>query len=135
MTRVWERLYVGGRLDAERLSHSNPSGITTVVSLCGAPVIRPNSAINYLRIPVAEAGSLEVGPFDAIMDAIAENIRWGTVLLHCGSGLSRAPVLAAAWMHVAGYKNIDRALQEIAGLRPIIAPGKILMASVRRHLK
>ena len=65
---------------------------------------------------------LESGRFDASINSVSENIRWGTVLLHCGSGLSRAPIVTAAWIHVVGYKNIDGALEEIAGLRPIIAP-------------
>jgi hypothetical protein len=43
--------------------------------------------------------------------------------------------MTAAWMHVVGYKNIDGALEEIAGLRPIIAPSGILLSSVRGHLR
>jgi hypothetical protein len=43
--------------------------------------------------------------------------------------------MTAAWMHVAGYKNVDAALEEIAQLRPIIAPSKILLTSVRGHLR
>jgi protein-tyrosine phosphatase len=135
VTRIWERLYLGGRNDAERLYQSNPFNITTVVSLCEEEVIRHNLDINYIHIPIADASRLGVGQFDAIIDAIAENVRWGTVLLHCGSGVSRAPIMTAAWMHVAGYKNVDGALEEIAELRPIIAPSKILLSSVRRHLK
>lgn len=114
MTRIWERLYIGGRFDAERLFRSNPHGITSVISLCEDQVLRKNSGVSYMHIPIADEGPIAIGPFDAIIDAIAENIRWGTVLLHCGSGVSRAPVLAAAWMHIAGYKNIDACLREIA---------------------
>ena len=135
MTQVWERLYVGGRNDAEHLFKSNHFGITTVLSLCEDKVLRRKSGINYLHIPVVDAKRLEVGQLDAIIDAIGENIRWGTLLLHCGSGVSRAPILAAAWMDVVGYKNIDAALDEIARLRPIIAPSGILLSSVREHLK
>jgi atypical dual specificity phosphatase len=69
------------------------------------------------------------------MDAIAENIRWGTVLVHCGAGVSRTPILAAAWMYVVGYKNIDAALIEIRKLRPIVSPSPILLRSVKEHLK
>ncbi len=69
------------------------------------------------------------------MEALAEDIRWGTVLLHCGSGMSRAPIMAAAWMELVGYKNVDAAPEEIAGLRPIVAPSKTLLSSVRRHLR
>jgi protein-tyrosine phosphatase len=135
VTRIWERLYLGGREDAERLFHSNRFDITTVVSLCEEEVIRHNPAVNYVHIPIADNSRLGVGQFDAIIDAIAENIRWGTVLLHCGSGMSRAPIMTAAWMHVAGYKNVDDALEEITQLRPIIAPSNILLASVRGHLR
>ena len=135
ITRVWERLYVGGHNDAEGLAKSNPLGITTVVSLCEQEVIRRSSGVNYRHFPVEDATPLEAASFDAIMDAISDSVRQGSVLLHCGSGMSRAPILVAAWMNVAGYKNIDEALEEIAEARPIITPSKILLASVRRHLK
>jgi protein-tyrosine phosphatase len=78
---------------------------------------------------------MRVGQFDAVIEALTENIRWGTVLIHCGSGVSRAPIMAAAWMELVGYKNVDAALDEIAGLRPIIAPSKTLLSSVKRHLR
>jgi len=135
MTRIWERLYLGGFGDAERLARLNPSGITTVVSLCEDQVLRRDPQVNYLHIPIADAKRIVVGQFDAIVDAIGENIRWGTVLLHCGSGISRAPIMTAAWMHVVGYKDIDQALEEIAGMRPIIAPSEILLSSVRGYLR
>ncbi len=134
-TRIWERLFLGGRLDAERLFRSNPFEINTVFSLCEEPVIRQNPGINYLHFPVRDREPLERGLFDAVLDAIAENIRWGRILVYCGSGASRGPVLAAAWMHAAGYKNIDDSLHEIAVLRPIIAPSEPLLASAREHLK
>jgi hypothetical protein len=38
-------------------------------------------------------------------------------------------------MHVVGYKNIDAALEEIAGLRPTIAPSNTLLASAKEHLR
>jgi protein-tyrosine phosphatase len=68
------------------------------------------------------------------MDAIRKNIRWGTVLLHCGVGLSRAPTMTAAWMHCVGYRNIDAAIEEIRAVRSIINPSKVLLQSIRRHL-
>lgn len=135
MTRVWERLYVGDRNDAECLGQSNPAGITSIISLCEEKVPRRNYAINYVHLPIADKKPMRVGQFDAIINELTENIRWGTVLIHCGSGMSRAPIMAAAWMDVVGYKNVDAALEEIAGLRPIIAPSKTLLSSVRRHLR
>jgi protein-tyrosine phosphatase len=134
MTQVWERLYVGGRDDAEHLFFANPHRLTTVVSLCEVRVVRRGQGINYVHIPIEDESPITVGQFDTITDAIAENIRWGTVLVHCGGGISRAPIMTAAYMHAVGYKNIDAALVEIRKLRPIIDPSPILLESAKEHL-
>jgi protein-tyrosine phosphatase len=135
MTQVWERLYIGSRDDAEHLIRENPHAITTVLSLCEDKVLRRNPSINYVHIPIADATPVSVGQFDAIIDAIGENIRRGTVLVHCGAGVSRSPILTAAYMDIVGYKKIDAALVEIRKLRPIVNPSPILLASVKEHLK
>ena len=38
MTKIWERLFIGGLADAEELATGNPFIITTVISLCELPV-------------------------------------------------------------------------------------------------
>jgi protein-tyrosine phosphatase len=73
--------------------------------------------------------------FEAIMNAITQSIRRGTVLLHCAEGVSRAPSLTAAYLHRVGYKQIDAALAEIKRLRPIANPSKTLFESVKEHLR
>jgi protein-tyrosine phosphatase len=135
MTRVWERLFIGGLEDAVDLAKSNPHGITTVISLCEDEVISKRRGVNYVHLPIDDAQPVSVGEFDRIMDAIAENIRWGIVLLHCGQGVIRAPSLTAAYMHVVGYCNLDSALAEIKRLRPISRPSRVLVDSIGRHLK
>ena len=134
MTRVWERLLVGGINDAERRAPAIPDGITSVITLCSDAVKNRASSINYIQLPIADARPISVAKFDSILDAIAKNVRWGTVLLHCFAGLSRAPILAAAWMHVVGYKNIEAALLEISELCPIINPSPVLLKSVKELL-
>jgi protein-tyrosine phosphatase len=135
MTQVWKRLYIGSRDDAEHLFRENPRGITTVLSLCEDKVLRRNPSINYVHIPIADATPVSIGQFDTIIDAIGENIRRGTVLVHCGAGVSRSPILTAGYMDVVGYKGIDAALVEIRKLRPIVNPSPILLASVKEHLR
>jgi protein-tyrosine phosphatase len=134
MTRIWERLWVGGLTDAERLAKGNPNGIDTVISLCAECVSTKRHGVNYVRIPIVDAEPIPRIQFDAVMDALYENLKWGTVLLHCGVGLSRAPSLAAGWMAVIGYKTLDDAIAEIESLREIIQPSKTLFESIRRHL-
>lgn len=133
MTRVWDRLFVGSIRDAQQLAVSNPNGVTTVISLCEERVRTKNPSINYLRFPIDDSRLISKERFDAIIDAIAENIRWGTVLVHCIGGSSRTPIIAAAWMHVVGYKDIESALVEI-GERRQIEPSPVLLNSIEEQL-
>jgi protein-tyrosine phosphatase len=135
MTQIWERLWVGSLMDAKRIAKGNPNGIDTVISLCEQCVTSKRKGVNYIHIPIEDEEPVPVGQFDKVMDAIAENIRWGTVLLHCGVGISRAPTMTAAWMHVVGYCNIDTAIAKIELLRPEINPSKVLFNSMQEHLQ
>jgi protein-tyrosine phosphatase len=134
MTRVWERLYIGCRKDAETLNSDNPHRITTVISLCEERVLWQSRRINYLHFPVADAEPIPRAQFDSVIDAIGENVRWGTVLINCAAGVSVSPVIVAAWMHVVGCKDIDAALADIKNLRPVIRPPLTLLKSVKEHL-
>ena len=135
MTQVWERLWVGGLTDAERLVKGNPNGIDTVISLCELAVQSKRDDVTYVHLPTGDDLPVPIRQFYSIMDAIRKNIRWGTVLLHCGVGISRAPSMAAAYMDAVGYKHIDAAIEEIRQMRPIIEPSTILLNSVKGHLR
>jgi protein-tyrosine phosphatase len=119
--------------DAEGLAGSNPLGIATVITVCREAVRAKAEGINCLRFPVPGCRPLSVGRFDGIIDALWENVRWGKVLVHGLAGANRAPVLAAAWMHAVGCKDIDAALADIGRLRPV-KPDPILLQSVKRAL-
>ena len=135
VTKIWDRLFLGSLLDAERLGRGNPLGISVVISLSETAPCNTRREITYIHVPIDDAQPIPVDQFEGVISAIAANIRCGKVLIHCGSGVSRAPVMTAAWMHVAGYKNFDAALEEIAALRPFINPSAILVASVRGYLR
>ncbi len=134
VTQIWERLLIGGLNDVETLAKSNPLGVTTVVTLCPEGVRNKAEGINYPHIPLRESRPIPAGKLDEIIDALWENIRWGKVLIHSAAGSGRAPVLAAAWMHCCGYKNIDDALDEIGRLRPI-DPSPALFERVKRGVE
>src|ERR1019366_10043341 len=130
VTKIWERLYLGSLLDAERLGRANPHGITSVISLSESSPCNTRPEITYVHLHTEDAQPIPVDQFTAIMRAISDNIMRGKVLLHCGSGISRAPIMTAAYLHVAGYKNFDAALEEIGALRPVVCPSAILADSV-----
>jgi predicted protein tyrosine phosphatase len=135
VTKIWWRLYLGSMFDAQRLAKANPLGLTHVVSLSQNTPIITNPEITYAHFPVEDEIAIPPARFNAIMDAISNNIRRGRLLVHCGSGISRAPIMAAAYLQRVGYKEFDAALQDIAVLRGFISPSAILLASVREHLR
>jgi protein-tyrosine phosphatase len=135
VTKIWERPYLGSLHDARRLAKANPHGIMTVVSLSEYPPINTLPEITYVHIPVEDEQPIPLAQFTTIFEAISNNIRRGKVLLHCGSGISRAPIMTASYLHCVGYKEFDAALQDIALLRGFVPPSAILLASVREHLR
>src|SRR5713101_58763 len=85
VTKIWERLYLGSLLDAQRLAKSNPHAITSVVSLSEHAPINTLPEISYVHIPVEDEQPIPLAQFTAILEAISNNIRRGRVLVHCGS--------------------------------------------------
>lgn len=135
MTRIWERLYIGNRDDAERLYRSNPHQIRTVITLCEDWVLRRSLRLNWVHVPIRDAAPISGFQLNSFVSAMAKYLPQGKVLLHCQAGVSRSPIMAGTWLHLVGYKNIDAALREIAKLRDIIDPSDILLNSLREHLK
>jgi len=135
MTRIWERLFCGSLDDANQLAEANPHRITTVISLCNATPVNHTKRVNYLHIPIDDTRPVPVGSFDRVMGGMAENIRWGSILVHCESGSVRAPLMVACYMDVVGYKNLDKALAEVSALRPVTSTSVVLIKSVKKHLR
>lgn len=133
MTRVWERLFVAGREEAENLYRENPERMRTVLTVSEDPILRHRPEIEYVYVPIADASPLSLEVFRRLMDTIYAKVSRGRVLLHCAAGVSRSPILAAAYMHRVGYANILAALDQIQRLRPMVNPSPVLLASVQSH--
>jgi protein-tyrosine phosphatase len=103
ITRVWERLYLGSLKDAAQLAAENPFGITAVLSLCSHKVPQKASGVSYTRVPIADSRPISAKEFDSVMAAIAEGVRNGKLLIHCVGGMSRSPIMTAAWLHRFWY--------------------------------
>jgi hypothetical protein len=142
ITKVWERLHIGGLEDGERLNSDNPAHITTVVSLCPEPLPQAQG-IAYVRIPITDAQPISAEKFEKIMKTLTEQISSGTVLLVCAAGMSRSPIIAAAlevfWTNVgvADAANvllsIGSALRSAKELRNDNNYESLLIAHEYRH--
>jgi protein-tyrosine phosphatase len=134
ITKAWQCLYIGSLKDAERLNADNPASITTVVSLCPEELLRRAEGITYVKIPIADAQPIPSPQFEEIMKTLAKAIRRGAALLVCAAGMSRSPIMAAAWMQRNGHFDFEAAMQHIGGLRPAIDPSPTLLRIVREML-
>jgi protein-tyrosine phosphatase len=135
MTRILERLYLGCAGDADHLAVSNPLGITAVVNVETQPNRSKRDGIRYVHFPIDESERVLPGTFGPVMGALTQLIRTRKVLVHCEIGSSRAPVVAALYLHAVGYKNFDDALAEIKSLRPVVSPSKSIIASAKAYLE
>jgi atypical dual specificity phosphatase len=133
VTKIWERLFLGTLKDAEQLSRSNPQRITTVISLCREHAVHRVPKITYIHIPIPDSRPISAQKFEDIMFAMAIGVRRGNLLVHCLAGMSRSPILIAAWLDRCGYAGIDKALSQIAELRDL-APSNTLLRSVKNLL-
>ena len=135
MTRILERLYLGCAGDADHLAVSNPLGITAVVNVETQPNRSKRDGIRYVHFPIDESERILPGTFGPVTAALTQLIRTRKVLVHCELGSSRAPVVAALYLYVVGYKNFDDALAEIRSLRPVVSPSKSIIASAKAYLE
>ena len=135
MTRILERLYLGSASDADRLAKDNPSGISAVINVSMEQSEHKAPALTYLHYPIHDGTSVGPAVFEEVMTAIARQIRIGKVLVHCSAGMSRSPVMVAAYLRYAGRECFECALQTIAELRPLIDPNPVLVLSAERYLR
>lgn len=106
MTQVWERLFLGSLADAEDLAEANPHSVSTVITVSESPVRSKREDVLYVHIPIDEAKPVPVRRFDAVIDAVAENIRWGTVLVHCDEEARQtSPALSTTFRPVHEFRE------------------------------
>ncbi|MBZ5613403.1 MAG: dual specificity protein phosphatase family protein [Acidobacteriia bacterium] len=115
----FERLFVGGLRDAERLASANPLQIATVINLSLEQSMRKCKEIYYEHIPIPDDQVVPAPKLDEALMAITQHIRGGRVLVHCAAGMSRSVGVAGLYMHVVGYTTFEAALRTIAQQREV----------------
>ena len=107
--------------------------IRAVVTLCSETVNERAPEITYRHLPILDSRPISQHRLHQVLNAIAESIRTGSVLIHCAAGASRTPTIAAAYLHHIGWRAFPQALAYLARMRPEIGPSPVLVESVIRH--
>jgi len=114
-TRITDNLFLGDALDAEMLQFENSLGIATVVNVAHEPDVQI-SEITNIHVPMND-GDVSAVTFDRALQAIADHIQSGRVLVHCLFGASRSVVVVSLYLAITEGVSFDAALKLVKRLR------------------
>jgi predicted protein tyrosine phosphatase len=134
VSQITPQLHVGGQYRQRGRQRLAARGITAVVNLRiefddEAAGIAPQ---RYLHLPTVDDAPPSLEHLRAGVAFITEEIeRGGGVYIHCGSGVGRAPTMAAAYLVSTGLRP-DEAWAKIRAVRPFIRPKSGQISQVAR---
>lgn len=134
VSQITPQLHVGGQYRRRGWPRLAARGITAVVNMRiefdnnDAGIAPPR----YLYLPTIDDHAPTLEQLRAGAAFMAEEIgRGGGVYVHCGSGIGRAPTMAAAYLVATGMTP-DQAWARIRTVRPFIRPKSAQVAQVKR---
>ena len=134
LSQITPELHVGGQYRRRGWPRMAARGITAVVNLRiefddASAGIAP---AQYLYLPTVDDGapSLEHLNEGAVF-MVEEASKGGSVYVHCGSGIGRAPTMAAAYLIETGLTP-DEAWDRIRQVRPFIRPTEAQVEQIER---
>lgn len=136
ITEVYNRLFVGGYIQASKLPLSNPNNIQAVLDVSTEPPYNEAKDITYAHIPFDDGGEVPVAKFWACMKFLWEQYSAGkNVLVHCAAGISRSVSIAAAFLYFAKIMDFEDAVNYVRQRRQIANPHRDILNSIRKTLR
>ena len=122
---ITPQLYVGGQHRPRGWAKMQADGITAVINMREAKHDDHADGIapsHYLHLPTRDNTPVSLDDLQQGVAFISAEIkRGGTVYVHCGVGVGRAPLMAAAYLISTGMTPAQ-ALDKIRSVRPFIHP-------------
>ncbi|MGD8996739.1 MAG: dual specificity protein phosphatase [Anaerolineae bacterium] len=134
VSQITPQLHVGGQYRRRGWDYLTSRGVTAVVNMRiefddKEAGIAPQ---HYLYLPTVDDTPPSLEHLRAGVDFIAEEIEnGGGVYVHCGSGVGRAPTMAAAYLISTGLAP-DKAWATIRAIRPFVRPRPQQVAQLRQ---
>jgi len=127
LCQITPQLFVGAQFGKRGWSVLQRWGISAVINLRKEfdDIDLKVDIQRYLYIPTEDDNTPTLDELREGVDFIAAEIeRGGKVYVHCGSGVGRAPTMAAAYLVYSG-KTVSEAWEIIKKKRPFIRPTRI----------
>jgi protein tyrosine phosphatase (PTP) superfamily phosphohydrolase (DUF442 family) len=127
LSRITPQLHVGGQYRRRGMARMRRRGITAVVNMReefddeAAGIAFPH----YLHLPTTDDHGPTLEQLRVGAAFIADEIeQGGQVYVHCGAGIGRAAIMAAAYLVTTGL-SADEAWARIRAARPFIRPTQV----------
>ncbi|KAH0588622.1 hypothetical protein H2248_004447 [Termitomyces sp. 'cryptogamus'] len=119
-------LYLGPVSAASSQAFLSSASITHVLSV-GASPTKPVEGITYNRISITDSPSSSITKVcdtacDIIDEALKSRNGAGKILVHCSAGISRSPMVVAAYLIRRRNMSLREALRQIVVVRPQVSP-------------
>jgi hypothetical protein len=134
VSQITPTLHIGGQYRRRGWARLQARGITAVVNLRSEYDDRAGGIAppRYLYLPTPDDGAPSLEDLRAGVQFIAEEVaRGGGVVVHCGSGIGRAPTMAAAYLVSTGLAP-GQAWAQIRAVRPFIRPTAVQIEQIER---
>ena len=137
VSQITSQLHVGGQYRQRGWGRLRARGVTSVVNLRiefddEAQGIAPE---RYLYLPTIDDAPPTLADLHEGVTFMREEMECeGGVYVHCGSGVGRAPTMAAAYLVSTGLTPTE-AWEEIRAIRPFIRPQPAQVSQVARFAK
>lgn len=134
LSQITARLHVGGQYRRRGWARLQARGITAVVNLRSEyddaeAGLAPG---RYLYLPTEDDAAPTLEQLSEGVAFIAEELsRGGAVWIHCGSGIGRAPTMAAAFLVSTGLTP-EQAWGQIRAARPFVRPTLVQTELIER---
>ncbi len=125
LSRVMQRLYVGGQQSRRGLRKMRETGIEAVVNMReeSDDAARRRAGEHYLWLPTTDDAPPTLEDLEKGVDFIEGHVCAGRgVYVHCASGVGRAPTMAAAYLVSKQGLSPQEAWEKIRESRPFIRP-------------
>jgi protein-tyrosine phosphatase len=134
VSQITPKVHMGGQYRRRGWPRLAARGITAVINMrtefddAKAGIAPPR----YLHLPTTDDEPPTLGQLREGVAFIAEEIaRGGSVYVHCGAGVGRAPTMVAAYLVSTGLTP-DEAWARIRAVRPFVRPRPGQVAQVER---
>ncbi len=133
LSEITPQLYVGGQFKKRGWRILRSWGISAVVNMRSEFDDRAvaEDLVDYLHLPTADDHAPQMKDLQEGVEFIQQAIKTGRkVYVHCGSGVGRAPTMAAAYLVDTGLSP-DEAWQKIRSVRCFIRPTRVQREQIK----